>query len=107
MYALIVYIPEDHVEQVKSSIFDAGGGKIGDYEHCAWQSLGMGQFKALTGANPFVGDVGAVHQEPEWRVEIVVADECMAAVLAALVQAHPYEEPAYQYFQINPPLAAD
>lgn len=104
MYRLSVYVPADSVEKVKTAMFDAGAGRIGDYEHCAWQVLGSGQFRPLSGARPAIGEVGTEETVQEYQVEMVCADEHIAAVIAALCAAHPYEEPAYQYWQVNPAL---
>ena len=60
---------------VKSAVFAAGGGRIGAYDHCAWQVLGLGQFRPLDGSQPFIGEAGQVEQVEEWKVELVVADE--------------------------------
>ncbi len=95
MYKLCFYVPESHLEVVKQAVFDAGGGRIGDYDRCCWQVLGQGQFRPLPGADPFIGKPGEVEQVPEYRVELVCDKAHIREVLAALLAAHPYEEPAY------------
>ena len=82
------------------AVFAAGGGRIGDYDSCAWQVLGQGQFRALDGSQPFIGQVGQVEVVEEWKVELVVADELIVAVVAALKLSHPYETPAYEVWQL-------
>lgn len=100
MYKLGFYVPESHVESVKAAIFAAGGGRIGDYEHCCWQVLGQGQFRPGPGADPFIGKAGQLETVAEYRVELVCADELIVEVVAALKQAHPYEEPAYDAWRL-------
>lgn len=100
MLKLVYYVPESHLESTKTAIFNAGAGTIGNYEHCAWQILGTGQFKPLAGAQPFIGTVGDVEQVSEWRVELVVDEACAKQVLAALKASHPYEVPAYDFSQL-------
>jgi len=95
MYKLCFYVPISHVESVKEAVFAAGAGKIGDYEACAWQVLGIGQFRAQVGANPFIGQVGEVERVEEYRVEMVAEAHCIVDVVRALKDAHPYETPAY------------
>jgi hypothetical protein len=95
MYKLTFYVPDSHLDMVKSALFSAGAGQVGDYEACCWQVKGTGQFRPKAGANPFLGKVGALEQVEEWRVEMVLADQYLSAVIAALRQAHPYEEPAF------------
>ncbi len=101
MFKLCCYIPESHVEAVKAALFDAGAGRIGNYEHCAWQVLGQGQFRPLTGSKPFIGAQDALETVAEYRVEMVCADEVIADVIDALRQAHPYEEPAFDVIRVE------
>ncbi|HDS0921174.1 TPA: NGG1p interacting factor NIF3 [Pseudomonas putida] len=100
MYKLAFFVPSSHVEVVKAAVFAAGGGRIGDYDHCAWQTLGQGQFRPLDGSQPFLGQTGQVEVVEEWKVELVVADELIAQVVAALKQSHPYETPAYEVWRL-------
>ena len=58
MYKLCFYVPDSHVEAVKQAVFAAGGGRVGAYDSCAWQVLGQGQFRPLTGSQPFLGSQG-------------------------------------------------
>ena len=101
MYKLCFFVPDSHVDEVKSAVFAAGGGRIGDYDHCAWQVLGLGQFRPLDGSQPFMGEAGQVEQVEEWKVELVVADELIRVVVEALKQSHPYETPAYEVWRLE------
>ncbi|AMB84474.1 NGG1p interacting factor NIF3 [Pseudomonas agarici] len=96
MYKLSFFVPPSHVEQVKSAVFAAGGGRIGAYDHCAWQVLGQGQFRPLDASQPFLGQTGVVEQVAEWKVELVVEDALIETVVTALKHSHPYETPAYE-----------
>ncbi|EKT4481152.1 NGG1p interacting factor NIF3 [Pseudomonas putida] len=100
MYKLAFFVPASHVEVVKAAVFAAGGGRIGDYDHCAWQTLGQGQFRPLDGSQPFLGQAGQVEVVEEWKVELVVADDLIAQAVAALKQSHPYETPAYEVWRL-------
>tara|TARA_B110000879_G_scaffold151392_1_gene196050 strand:+ start:293 stop:607 length:315 start_codon:yes stop_codon:yes gene_type:complete len=104
MYKLCFFVPESHLASVKSTLFALGAGKIGNYDCCAWQVAGQGQFRALEGSAPFIGQQGVVASVDEYRVEMVVSDEIIASVVDALVEAHPYEVPAYEYWPINASL---
>ncbi len=101
MYKLTVYVPDTHVESVKDALFTAGAGRYAAYDRCCWQVQGQGQFRPLTGSNPFVGQTGVVACVSEWRVEMICADAAVAAVTAALRAAHPYEEPAFDFVRIE------
>jgi hypothetical protein len=100
MYKLAFYVPESHLEQVKQAIFAAGAGRMGDYDFCAWQTLGQGQFRPLPGADPHIGSVNNLEHVQEYKVETVCSDESVRAIIDALREAHPYEEPAYDLIQL-------
>ncbi len=101
MFKLCFYVPATHLEHVKQAVFAAGAGRIGDYEHCAWQVLGQGQFRPLAGSQPFIGSQDALEVVAEYRVEMVCAKEAIDAAVAALRQAHPYEEPALDVVRLE------
>lgn len=99
-FKLVFYVPDTHLEAVKAAVFAAGAGRIGDYDQCCWQVAGQGQFRPLPGAQPFIGQAGAVEQVPEHRVELVLAEAVLPATVAALKAAHPYETPAYDVVRL-------
>lgn len=101
MYTLCFFVPESHVETTKAAVFDAGGGRVGDYDRCSWQTLGQGQFRPLEGSQPFIGSQNEVERVTEYKVEMVCADELIEAAVAALKLAHPYEEPAYEVYRLE------
>ncbi len=102
MYRLIFYVPASHLETVKEAVFGAGAGKIGAYDRCCWQTEGRGEFRPLAGSSPFLGKEGKTETVDEWKVELVVEDSRLKAVVKALLAAHPYETPAYQYWKVLP-----
>jgi len=89
------YVPESHLETVKSAMFAAGAGRVGDYDSCAWQTLGQGQYRPLEGSSPWLGQTGKVETVAEFKVEMICAASLVAAVVAAMRRAHPYEEVAF------------
>ena len=95
MYKLTFYVPESHLDEVKSATFAAGAGRIGDYDSCCWQVAGQGQFRPLEGSQPYLGQQGEVESVAEYRVEMVCADANVRAAVEAMIAAHPYEEPAW------------
>jgi len=107
VHKLTVYVPASHLESVKAALFAAGAGRYAGYDQCSWQVLGQGQFRPLAGSAPFIGQTGVVEQVPEYRVEMICADEAVAAVAAALRAAHPYEEPAFDFVRIAPESVAN
>jgi hypothetical protein len=101
MYKLCFYVPETHVEIVKEVIFAVGAGQIGNYDHCCWQVLGRGQFRPLKGSDPFIGEAGRVEQVAEFKVEMICSDEFIQPAVTALKKSHPYEEVAYDVWQLT------
>ena len=99
MYRINVYVPLNYAEPVKHAMFAAGAGRIGAYEHCCWQIQGTGQFKPLAGSQAFIGKTGQLEHVDELKIEMVCAKECIKTVVMAMIEAHPYEEPAYDIYQ--------
>ena len=100
MVKIGIFIPASHLESVKLAMFNAGAGRIGNYDCCAWQTLGQGQFRALPDSQPFIGNQGVIATVEEYRVEMVCTNAALKAVIAAMKQAHPYETPAYDVWQL-------
>ncbi|MEI6897149.1 MAG: NGG1p interacting factor NIF3 [Psychromonas sp.] len=101
MYQLVFYVPESHCEKVKSALFKVGAGKIGEYDHCAWQVLGAGQFRPLKNSKAFIGERGKVEKLPEYRVEMICEKKNIKKVLSALLTSHPYQTPAYHVVEVK------
>lgn len=101
LYKIAVYVPRDHADAIRQALGTAGAGHIGNYSHCTFSTDGHGTFKALSGANPYVGAVGATHTEPETRIETIVSHDLLHTAIAQMLAAHPYEEPAYDIYPLE------
>ena len=99
-FVLVVYVPESHLEILKAALFNAGCGKMGKYSHCCWQVLGQGQFKPEADSNPTIGEVSQLTHVGEYRVECVLDSADFKSVKSALLIAHPYEVPAYHFYEV-------
>lgn len=95
MYLLSFYVPIDQADDVKGALFAAGAGRMGSYDSCAWQTQGQGQFRPLSGSNPFIGQKDKLEYVDEVKVEMVCHDDVIREAIKALIEAHPYETPAY------------
>ncbi len=100
MYKICLYVPENSVENVKQALFDAGAGKIGNYDSCCWQTDGIGQFRPLEGSNPAIGSLNEVETVREVKVEMVCEGDLVKGVVQALRESHPYEEPAFDVWEL-------
>ncbi|WP_058301868.1 Nif3-like dinuclear metal center hexameric protein [Gorillibacterium timonense] len=100
---LVVYVPTDHADQVADALFRSGAGHIGRYSHCSFRSNGTGTFLPLTGTNPFIGQEGQLEQVDEIRLETILSETGERRVVRAMLEAHPYEEPAYDLYPLELP----
>lgn len=100
---LVTFVPTEYAEAVRQAMFNAGAGVIGNYDSCSFNIQGQGTFRAGDGTNPFVGEKGKIHFEPEVRVETIVPRHILSAVVKAMVEAHPYEEVAYDVYPLDLP----
>lgn len=98
---IFCFAPLQHVDSVRQAIFDAGAGHIGNYSECSFGTEGIGTFKAGKGANPFTGNIGQLHREPETKIEVVFPSYLESSVVAAMLKAHPYEEVAYDIISLD------
>jgi dinuclear metal center YbgI/SA1388 family protein len=98
---LVTFIPVKHAEVVKDALFKAGAGNIGNYSDCSFSVQGKGTFKAGVGTNPFVGEIDTRHTEEEVRIEMVFPGYLQSDIVKALLQAHPYEEVAYDIYAMD------
>jgi hypothetical protein len=93
-------VPREALEATRDAVFAAGAGRIGDYERCSWYAAGTGTYLGGEGTNPTLGEAGREERVAELRVETVVPEGRLADVVAALKEAHPYEDPAYDVYPL-------
>lgn len=98
---LAVFVPQEHLEKVRTAICKAGAGQIGNYAECTFAVAGTGSFKPLDGTNPFIGNVNKLEQVAEYRLETIMPTKIVNKVLKALLKAHPYEEVAYDLYKLE------
>ena len=97
---LVVFVPREALDPVREALVAAGAGRIGDYEHCSWYTAGTGTFHGGESTDPSVGEKGREQRVSELRLETVYPEELHDDVIAALRAAHPYEEPAFDVYQL-------
>jgi hypothetical protein len=97
---LVVFVPREALDPLREALFAAGAGRIGDYERCSWYTEGTGTFLGGAGSSPSVGQPGREQRLAELRLETVYPEELEAEVVAALREAHPYEEPAFDLYPL-------
>lgn len=98
---LVVFVPEDYVDKVREAMSRAGAGWIGNYSDCSFMSEGVGTFRPLEGTNPFIGITGKLEKVKEYRLETIVEEDRQNQVVKAMLEAHPYEEVAYDIYHLE------
>ncbi len=98
---LVVFVPKANVEVLSKALWEAGAGSIGEYDQCSFQGEGLGTFRPSAEAQPSVGERGRLHHEAEIRLEVIVEQHCLANVLKAMRENHPYEEVAHEIYAIE------
>ena len=99
-FKLVWFVPREALEATRDAVFAAGAGRIGAYERCSWYAAGTGTFLGGEGTSPVRGERGREQRVSELRVETVVPSEAVEMVVAALRDAHPYEEPAFDLYPL-------
>ena len=95
-----MFVPREALDSIREALFAAGAGRIGNYEHCSWYTEGTGTFLGGAGTSPSVGQAGREERVAELRLETVFPAERQDDVVAALRRAHPYEEPAFDVYEL-------
>ncbi|MPZ52372.1 MAG: Nif3-like dinuclear metal center hexameric protein [Acidimicrobiia bacterium] len=98
---MVTFVPEKDLDRVVTALAEAGAGVIGNYRGCSYRSTGEGSFFAGEGTTPVKGQVGQLNLETETRLEMIAPAQARSAVMAALVSAHPYEEPAFDVYEVE------
>ena len=97
---LFTFVPLNQAKQVRDAIFKAGGGHLGNYSECSFNAEGLGTFKGQEGADPYVGEIGKLHEEDEIKIEVIFPGWLENEIVAAMKVAHPYEEVAYDVLSL-------
>ncbi|MDC7995859.1 Nif3-like dinuclear metal center hexameric protein [Altibacter sp. HG106] len=98
---LVTYVPQAEAGSLKKALFAAGAGNIGNYDHCSFALEGVGSFRGNEDANPTLGERGSIHYENETQLGVIFPKHIKNTLLAALKEAHPYEEVAYEIYTLE------
>lgn len=101
MYKLIFFVPASSKEDVKQALFDVGAGKYKNYDMCAFESVGTGQFRPLNNANPYIGKNNILERIEEYKVEMICKSSIIKKAIEVLKNAHPYEEVAFEIIKME------
>jgi len=98
---LVTFVPATHIDIVRDHLFNAGAGNIGNYDSCSFILEGTGSFRGNENSNPFIGEKGKLSLEKETRLELIFETINESQIISALKQYHPYEEVAYDIYQLE------
>jgi dinuclear metal center YbgI/SA1388 family protein len=98
---LVTFVPTTHLAQVQENLFNAGAGNIGNYDSCSFVLEGIGSFRGNENSNPFIGEKGKLSLEKETRLEVIFETINESHIISTLKQNHPYEEVAYDIYQLE------
>ncbi len=100
MLKICFFVPEKNKENVKCKLFEAGAGKFRNYDCCSFETKGIGQFRPLKGSQPYLGQENILEYVEEYKVEMICHQNDIEKVISALKESHPYEEVAYEVYQL-------
>ncbi len=98
---LVVFVPVTHADVVREALGKAGAGKIGNYDFCSFSSRGGGRFRGNESSHPAIGTPGILEEVEEERIEVLVPREILKEVIAAMKSVHPYEEVAFDVYNLD------
>jgi dinuclear metal center YbgI/SA1388 family protein len=101
LYKIVTFVPEEHAGKVREALFGSMAGHIGNYDSCSYNLQGTGTFRGDNTTNPFVGERGSLHFEPETRIETIAERRNLRKAIDAMIKAHPYEEVAYDIYPLE------
>ncbi len=101
LFKVVVFVPEQNADALREAMCGAGAGWIGNYSDCSFMVKGTGTFKPLKGTNPYIGSEGNLEKVGEYRLETIVPQDRLKKVVDAMLEAHPYEEAAYDVYPME------
>lgn len=90
---IVVTVPEEHADAMRTAIGQAGAGKVGNYTYCSFSYKGTGRFIPGEGAHPAIGKVGSLASVKEEIIQVPCPVALLDQVITAIKHVHPYEEP--------------
>jgi len=97
---IVVHVPPNSADSMRQALGEAGAGSVGAYTFCSFSYVGIGRFTPLEGAHPTIGAIEQAEAVSEESIEVVCDRKDASQILKALREVHPYEEPAYEVYQL-------
>jgi hypothetical protein len=97
---IVVTVPLADADKVREALGEAGAGRQGNYSFCSYSVVDKGRFLPTEGAEPAIGEVGKPEIVEEERIEVTCDRDIAKSVIAAMKAVHPYEEVAYDVYEL-------
>lgn len=101
LHKLVTFVPSSHLDPLRSALFLAGAGNIGNYDSCSFVQEGTGTFRGNEHSHPFLGKAQELSSEKEIRLEVIYESAKEKELIKTLKQHHPYEEPAFDCYPLS------
>ena len=98
---LITFTTPENAEQVRQALFNAGAGRIGNYNDCSFSSTGIGSYRGNDKSNPVIGKQFETVHASEVKIEVTFEKYLESKILKALFDSHIYEEVAYEIYELQ------
>ena len=100
-FKIAVYVPKSHEDTVRNTMALYGAGNTGNYSYCTFNTQGIGTFKPLEAASPYIGNVGKLEKVEEVKIETICHKDKMDIIIREMLKVHPYEEVAYDMYKLE------
>lgn len=97
---IVTFVPNENADEVREALGNAGAGVLGEYTFCSYSAAGVGRFRPSDKANPHIGEKGEINAVMEHRIEVTCERTDARSIVAALKAAHPYEEVAFDIYEL-------
>ncbi len=94
VFKVAVYVPLGYEDAVMDAVDSAIESVYPTYRRTFSVTDVVGTWKPVEGADPFQGTVGEVETAAERKIEFIAFGDDLPGAVAAIAEAHPYEEPA-------------
>jgi len=100
---VVIFVPAqaEVLSKVSQALFRVGAGVIGQYAGCSFLTPGHGTFIGSEESHPAVGRAGNFETVEEMRLEVIAENDKLPAVVRAIRENHPYEEPAFDVYPLK------
>lgn len=98
---LVTYTRPENAEDLRQAMFQAGAGRIGNYENCSFNLNGIGTYQGNEASNPNYGQKHEYVSGEEVKIEVTFEKHLQTQIIQAMKAAHVYEEVAHEIYTLE------